>query len=158
MNKRQFARGTDVPAAKTKYEIEWTLSEYGASHVATMSAPGEARIAFRYKDRNFIIPIPLPDPQDREFTHTPERGFRRTDEDARKAYQQEINRRWRCLLITIKSTVEMCNLGVMSLEQAFLAFTALPTGQTVGEALEHQIREACESGRPLALMPGGTAE
>jgi len=149
----RYAENTTVSASQTKYEIEKVLTNHGASHFATFTSPGEAKIGFRFKERNFLIPIPLPDPDDKVFTLTPEKRFERTPAQAKKAYEDEINRRWRCMLITVKSAVEMCEMGVFTIEQAFLAWTALPGGQTVGEALETQIDDACRGRGFLALMP-----
>ena len=155
---RRYAEGTTVGASHTKYEIEMVLSDYGATHIGTFNCPDEAKIVFRFGNRNFLIPIPIPQVNDPEFTHTSGQGRKRDQRDTERAWQQEVDRRWRCLLITVKSSIELCKMGIFRFEEIFLAFTALPGGKTVGQALEGQIEQACETGQPLMLTSGGRSE
>ena len=148
-SERRFAEGTSVPASRTKYEIEAVLMDYGATHFGTLNSPEGARIVFRFKERNFAIPIPIPDRNDPEFRLTPGRQLERSDAEATRAWQQEVDRRWRCLLIVVKSAVEMCKMGVFKFEDVFLAWTALPDGRTVGEAVESQLAIAPASGQVI---------
>jgi len=76
----RYAQNTDVTVDKSRSEIERTLQRYGADQfVYAWNATG-AMLAFRAHGRHIKFALPLPDRESREFTHTPERGLRRTPE------------------------------------------------------------------------------
>ncbi len=149
-----YAEKTEVPADRSRGEIERTLERYGAKSFAYGWDEGRAIVGFQMGGRQIRILVPLPDRNAREFTHTPERGFKRTEKQARDAWDQEVRRRWRALGLVIKAKLEAVETGIATFEQEFLAYVVLPSGVTVGEYLAPQIEETYRTGRMPALLPG----
>lgn len=69
-----------------------------------------------------------------------------SDYGSNAAYQQEIRRLWRVLILVIKSKMELIDEGVESVEKAFLPYLILPDGQTVSEHSIQGIREQVIAG------------
>jgi hypothetical protein len=57
---RRYAERTEVPAERSKMEIEKILQRYGAKGFAYVADAGKSMIAFRANSRNirFILPMP----------------------------------------------------------------------------------------------------
>lgn len=67
--------------------------------------------------------------------------------------QQQVRSRWRALFLVIKAKLEAIDLGIMTIEDAFLADTILPNRQTVAEVMRPQIESAYETGNMPPLLP-----
>jgi len=105
----------------------------------------------RGKQIKFVLQ--LPDPNDREFTHTPTRGQRRSPEQQEAAYEQAVRQRWRALALVIKAKLEAVEAGITIFEDEFMAHIVLPDGRTVGEYMLPKIEETYTTGRMPALLP-----
>lgn len=151
----QYASGTSVSPEKSRNEIERMLERYGATGFlyGRDDERGMALIMFKAHDRQIRFVLPLPDPTDRKFTRTPT-GLARSTAGANTAYQQEVRRRWRALLLCIKAKLEIVESGILSFEQEFGVHVVLPNGSTVGEWIEPQIAEAYATGRMPEMLPG----
>ena len=99
-------------------------------------------VAFTMQNRNIRFVLPLPDPTDKEFTHTPSRGTRRSETDAHKAWEQACRQRWRALALAIKAKLEAVETGITTFEQEFLAHIVMPDGHTVSDHVIPHIAEA----------------
>lgn len=55
--------------------------------------------------------LPLPDPQDREFTHTPGRQTRRSESKRAEAWEQACRQAWRALALVVKAKLEAIEGG-----------------------------------------------
>lgn len=150
----RYAESTSVSSEKSRAEIERILSRYGADQFMYGWADGRAIIAFRADGRNVKFELPLPDRQAREFTHTPGRGYVRTDIQQAEAYEQAIRQRWRALALVIKAKLEAVEAGITIFEDEFMAHLLLPSGQTMGQWARPQIAAAYESGEMPTLLPG----
>lgn len=73
---------------------------------------------------------------------------------ARDAYEQEIRRRWRSLLLVVKAKLTAVADGISTVEREFLADLVIPTGQTLAEWLAPQLEAAYAHGGVPALLPG----
>lgn len=149
----QYAKNTDVSSARSRAEIEDTLDRYGATGYAYARQGDKAMIAFSMAERQVRFILPLPDPTDREFTHTPERRTLRAPEAQRKAYEQAERQRWRALALVIKAKLEAVESGITEFEREFMAHIVLPGGETVGDWMGPQIEQAYLTGRMPALLP-----
>lgn len=151
----KYAAGTEVSVANSKTEIERTLTRFGAEAFAYgWSAERDvAQVMFEHSGRRIRFSLPMPDRSAKAFTHTPT-GQRRNEAAMRSAYDQEVKRRWRALLLVIKAKLEAVATGIVSFEEEFLAHIVLPAGQTVGEWVEPQLREVYGRGDMPALLPG----
>jgi hypothetical protein len=136
-----FAAETDVPADRTRQEIEKTLARYGADHFAYGTGPGRAIVMFQAHGRQIRFVLPLVPPA--------------TSNDKQKA--QFIRTRWRCLLLSIKAKLETVESGISQFETEFLPYTVLPNGQTVADHALPFVREAYESKKMPPLLGFGAA-
>ncbi len=111
-----YASGTKVPVAKSRVEIDTLLAKHGAMQRAVL-CDDEARravVAFVLSGRKYQIAIPLP--------------------DANK--EQATRERWRAVVLMLKAKLEICRLGVSSVEREFLADLVLPDGSTAHETID----------------------
>ena len=151
----KYAAATGVPAERSRNEIERTLTRFGATAFAYgWSADRSfAQIMFEMGGRRIRFSLPLPDRSDKAFTHSPS-GSRRTETSMRAAYDQEVRRLWRSLLLVIKAKLEAVATGIVSAEEEFLAHVVLPSGETVGDWVEPQLKAVYGRGDMPALLPG----
>ena len=144
----QYAASTDVPADRSRAEIERTLQRYGADSFMYGWNVDDAVIAFRCNGRHVKFVVKMPDRDDPKFTmHS--RG-RRSEDTAMRAWEQATRQRWRALALVIKAKLEAVESGISTFEAEFLANTMLPDGQTVGDWIEPQMQKAYADG----VMPG----
>jgi hypothetical protein len=149
----RYAQNTVVSADKSRSEIEASLRRYGADQFAYMTSRTEARVGFVAQGRQVQFRLAMPDPNDRQFTHTPERKTPRSPAQAEAAWEQATRQRWRALALVIKAKLEAVEAGITEFDDEFLAHIMLPNGQTVGESLKPQLDDVYASGRMLELMP-----
>lgn len=152
----KYAARTDVPSERRRQEIERTLDRYGATAFAygKTAIPPQATIMFEMADRRLRITLPLPDPDDRQFTHTPGRGIRRSREAQQQEYEYAIRQKWAALSLWIKAQLEAVESGITTIEEALLSYVMLPDGRTVGEWTRPQLGEVYGRGEMPALLPG----
>lgn len=148
-----YASNTEVSSDRSRSEIERTLARYGATHFGYMTEPGRAMVAFRKDGRQVRFIVPLPDPNDREFTHS-QRGAR-TASAKENLYEQAIRQRWRALALVVKAKLEAVESGIAEFDQEFYAYTVLPNGRTVYEETFEQVSEMIQTGMPGRLMLEG---
>jgi hypothetical protein len=136
-----YAQDTEVPAERSRAEIERTLNKYGATKFFYGTSPQGAGIAFEFKGR--VIQLSVPNPNERKFA-TP------------KKWEAERRRMWRVLLLAMKAKLELINAGLATFEDEFLAQTALPNGGTVSQWLQPQLLQAIQSRQmPQLALPCG---
>lgn len=146
-----YAEGTEVPAEKSRAEIERTLQRYGATGFMYGWQGSRAIVGFELKGWRYRLVLPLPDKDERRFTHHG-RG-RRTPDAALKAWEQGTRQRWRALALIIKAKLEAVEAGISTVEEEFLAHVVLPSGMSTGEWLAPQIEAAYQTGRMPPLLP-----
>lgn len=149
----RYAEQTSVSSENSRAEIERTLARYGATQFMYGWDAQAAVLGFVISDRQVRFSLPLPDRNSREFTHTPARNYKRTADDAAKAYDQGVRQRWRALALVIKAKLEAVEAGIVTFEEEFLAHFLLPGGHTVGDLIVPQIDHAYATGTVPALMP-----
>lgn len=148
-----YAENTQVSSEKSKMEIEQTLARYGASSFASGWQGQRAVITFEAHGRRIRFDLPLPSPEEKRFTH---RGYsRRTLEQSRNAYDQEVRRLWRAMLLAIKAKLEVVESGIASFEEEFMAHIVLPNGATVGKWMTPQLHQAYTVGQMPPLLGSG---
>ena len=152
-----YAEGTTVAAEKTRVEIETLLTRYGASSFGYLVDDGRAAVAFKAKGRRVRLLLPVPSEEDPKLAARHGRSIYRNGRYVKivppDKIQAEVRRRWRALLLAIKSKLENVASGIETFEEAFLAQILLPGGQTVGEAVAPRIEESYLTDAPLALLP-----
>ena len=75
----KYAATTEVPADKSRSEIERTLTRYGASVFMYGWEDTRVIVGFKMRGRQIKFMLQLPDPQAKEFRFTAERGYLRSD-------------------------------------------------------------------------------
>lgn len=152
----RYASDTSVSTERSRAEIESILRRYKADQFGYATNARGATVMFTIGGRHIKFMLPLPDPEAREFTHTPAKGQRRTAADAEKAWEQACRQRWRALALVIKAKLEAVSAGITTIEDEFLAHTVLPDGSTMGQWAKPQIEEAYRVGAmPQHLMIEG---
>jgi hypothetical protein len=152
----RYAAQTDVSSDRSKAELERVLARYGATRFGYLSEPDAVQIAFEMQGRRFKYRLPMPNREDpaictyRQGSST----YRRVETEIDKRYEQAIRQRWRALLLVVKAKLEGVELGIVSLEDEFLAATVMTSGETVGEWARPQLKEMYLTGGMPALMLG----
>ncbi len=77
----RYAENTTVSVDRSRSEIERTLQRYGADSFFYGWDEDAAVIGFRMQGRHIRFKLAIPDCASEEFTHTPTRRKRRTEED-----------------------------------------------------------------------------
>lgn len=151
----RYAAQTDVSASKSRDEIERTLSRYGADQFLYGWKDSDAVVGFRMEGRQVRFVLPLPSRDDKAFTEYVSRGklWERTEEAARKLYEQAVRQRWRALALVIKAKLEAVESGIAIFEDEFMANIVLPNGQLVGEQVRPAIANAYQTGQMPTLLP-----
>lgn len=150
----RYAESTSVSSDKSRAEIERTLARYGARSFMYGWDETRAILGFIANDRQVRFLLPMPDRDAREFTHTPERGLKRTPAQVEQAYEQAVRQRWRALALVIKAKLEAVEAGIVTFDEEFAMHFLLPNGQTVGEWVTPQIEAVYAAGTMPALLPG----
>ncbi len=148
-----YARETEVPAERSKAEIESTLRRYGADQFMSGWKEGVAIVGFIMNARQIRFTLPLPHPSD--FSKNA-RGAARSMGSQQGAYEQAVRQRWRALALAIKAKLEIVDSGIKTFEQEFLSDIVMPNGQCAGEWMVPQIKAAYETKKmPPLLLAGG---
>ena len=147
-----YAAETSVPVSRSRDEIERLIGRYGASGFGVLIRPEGACVMFEAHDRTVRFVLTMPDPRDQKFRLT-SHGRVRGMEAAQRAYEQEIRRLWRCLVLVIKAKLEAVQSGIVTFEDEFLAYTMLPSGKTVAEEIREPLGQQL-SGHRVLLLPG----
>ena len=144
---RKYAQDTTVPADKSQAEIIAYIKGRGADKVATFEDGDGSVIMFEFKGKAVRFKVLRPDLS--EFNYDSAGRFR--NQTAReRAADQEWMRRWRVLLITIKSKFEMIDSGLVGgFNEEFLPYLVTRTGNTVYEELAPTL----EDGSTFVALP-----
>lgn len=151
---RRYAQDTSVSTDKSIAEIRNTVRRYGASEFMHVEGEIQAVIMFSMRDRRVMFRVNMPDPKCKAFTHTPERGTRRTEAAAHQAWEQACRARWRSLALVVKAKLEAVASGIVSFEQEFLGHIVVPrTSVTFGEAVKENLALAYSQNTMTPLLP-----
>lgn len=151
---RSFARGTQVPVDRSRFQIEHLLAQAGAERFAYATSATGAAIGFRINGRNIKIMVPMPDLDDRNLTHN-KAGYVLTELQVKGRFEQEIRRRWRALLLVIKAKLEAVESGIAEFEVEFMPYIVLPGGATVAEKVLPNVAEAYASKKNIPMLGSG---
>ena len=150
-----YAAGTTVAADRSRIELERLLRRFGATGFAYgwQSTPtARESVGFEMHGRQVRIELPIPASDSVEFTVTPG-GKRRSETAARDAYDAEIRRRWRSLVLVVKAKLTAVADGISTVEREFLADVVLPSGATFGQWAASRLPEIDRGSMP-ELLPG----
>ncbi len=151
----KYAATTEVTSSQSRIEIERTLDRYGADEFAYGWRGSDALVGFSMEGRQIRFTLPLPPRDAKEFTHVMSRGklVSRTEDAARRLYEQAVRQRWRALALVIKAKLEAIECGIAEFEDEFMANIVLPGGKLVSEEVRPAIAAAYATGRVANLLP-----
>lgn len=117
-----YARRTPVEVVRTRTQIEDELRRRGASSFGynVNDAAGEAVIAFTMGGLQVRMILPLPAFDDDAFRYTSSGKYQRAPAEQAKAYDAELRRRWRSLLLIVKAKLVAVDDGITTMEREFL--------------------------------------
>lgn len=147
-----YAEKTSVSADRSRAEIERTLQRYGADQFMYGWESHRAMVGFRMAGRQIRFLLPMPDRNDRTYTHT-ETGRARKESTAFAEWEQACRQRWRALALVIKAKLEAIEAGIAIFDDEFMASIVLPNGRTVSDFMLPQIEAAYETGEMPKLLP-----
>jgi hypothetical protein len=136
----RFAEGTVVSVQKSKTEIEALIKKYKASGYISGYGEGKAFVMFMLENRCIRFNLRLPSAGDETFSRVKGRNMV-------AAIEQEERRLWRSLLLVIKAKLESAESGIETIDEAFLAQTVMPNGQTVGQWSKENLQDALVAGK-----------
>jgi hypothetical protein len=130
-NEYVYAKRTRISPERTRLDIETLMRKRGADQFFSGADSDRAILAFRVQGRHirFVLPI------------------------GGQLNEQQIRTRWRALWLVVKARLEAIEVGITTLEEAFLAETVLPDKKTVAETMLPQIEDAYRDGRMPPLLP-----
>ena len=149
----RYAGKTNVSVDKSKGELEWLLKRFGASQFAYMTSPTKSQIGFIIQGRRIEMTLVLPNPKEFERTETGRQ--RRNQADVLKCHEQACRSSWRELVLMIKAKLVGIQAKIATIDNEFLAYTALPNGQTIGDVLKPQVSAMITGGKVPQLLKGG---
>lgn len=155
----KYAEGTEVPVERSKAEIEATVMRYGATGFISGWKGTEAMISFELHDRRIRFNLPLPDRNDRAFTHArvnhnSQVTKPRSPDQATRAWEQACRQKWRALALVIKAKLEAVESRISTLEEEFLNNIVMENGMTIGEMVLPRIASVISSGKLPPMLPG----
>jgi hypothetical protein len=149
----RYAEGTEVPVRRSRDEIEHYIMKQGAVRFAFGQLDDRTGISFVANGYMVRFTIPLPSGDDNDIRKRALSLSRSNYSiDAGKlqiAIEEENRRRWRCLLLAIKSKFTTVQSGIETFEEAFLANIVTTDNMTVWERIKLE-----ESG--IRLLPAAT--
>lgn len=148
----RYAEGTSVSPEKSQMEISAILRRYGADAFQFGWKGTRAAIGFEAHGRQIRMLLEMPDPNADVFRYTATKQ-RRTAESQANAYEAEVRRRWRAMVLAVKAKLEAVETGISTFEQEWLAHIVLPDGRTVAESILSQIDQAYKTGMVPRLLP-----
>lgn len=128
---RPFAQGTKVTASRSRDQIVEMMKRAGADAFLFGEETHRATIGFRLKGHYLRFTVPFPE----------------------RASEQVIRVRWRALWLVVKAKLEAASIGLVTIEEAFLAETILPDKRSVAEVMLPQIETAYRDGKMPPLLP-----
>jgi hypothetical protein len=169
----RFAEGTEVPAEKTRAELEKLLVQHGAHQIVVAVDHEERRavVVFGLAGRRIKLHVSTapkvePSPGGRDWQHKPgvcPRGWNGWNTSRQKQWVEEQRAQfersaWRRLLLVVKAKLELVRDADSTVEREFLADILLPNGSTVHEQLGPQLDDSYRTGSMPPLLPpaGGT--
>jgi hypothetical protein len=143
-----YAENTVVPVDRSQSEIKKILTKYGASGFVFGEKPDAAMVMFEMRERKIKFLLPLPILQPSTPSYNQKKGFFYTQ----TKLDQELRRRWRCLVLAIKSKLECVESGISTFEEEFMAHIVLPNGATVGQVMIPQIERSYTENKMPPLL------
>lgn len=154
----KYAAGTDVSVDRTRLDLERVLGRYGARGFGYATEGALAMVTFTVvNDEGTTLRIqmrvPLPDPNDPEFTQTPSGKPRENQQTIQNAWEQACRQRWRAVLLVVKAKLEAVETGISTIEREFMPDLVMGDGKTLEAHLGEDFGRHLERGGSLPMLP-----
>lgn len=153
----RYAAGTDVSVDQSQAEIRQTLNRYGAENYVMGTVSGRIAVMFEVHGRRVRLSVPeatITQADRARRVNQTDRAKPRTDAEIDRLRDQRELQQWRIIALVIKAKIEIIETGAVTFEDEFLPYTMLPSGETVGEWIEPQMRQAATTGQMPPMLPG----
>lgn len=160
MKKPVYAKNTEVPADRSRQEIERDLIRFGATGFSYGWELDRAMVEFLYAGRRIRLQLTMPPRAD--FTAKPANARFWNQARVDQAWEQVKRQRWRALSLVLKAKLVAVSEGIKSFEHEFGMDIVMPDGRTVADHVLPRVKEAYLTGSPrqelLQLPPAKDAE
>lgn len=149
-----YAEGTSVSVLRSREEISKMLEKAKCARSWTAQEDGRAIVGFELEDRRIEFTLTLPS-KSQFATREGRRGLVQVSDDQQsKALEQACRERWRGLVLALKAKFVAIELGVETVEEAFLAHVVLSNKQTVYRWFRSQLEKSAGGPMPGLLQLG----
>lgn len=150
-----YAEGTSVALEKSISEIISLVKKHGATQIGQAEDDGFYAIQFRLAER--MIRFKLPFKSIEQMPKYNGRNHLLTASQRKERHDQHKRQRGRALLLVIKAKLESVEIGIETVEQAFLANVVMADGRTVHERIAEPLAVEYQTGLPstVAGLLGG---
>jgi hypothetical protein len=156
----KFARNTRVSVDRSQAELQNILRRYGATQIAFgwgTAQDGSEGVLIGFAINKRLIRMKIRFPSKNDVAISPA-GRRRKSEALEREYIKSILQMWRALVLVVKAKLEAITIGLTTIDDEFLGFMVLPSGQTMGEWAHRELEEIYKTGKIPALMKGIESE
>lgn len=149
----RYAQNTKIARSKSRDQIEAILMRCGAREIFTndMNKENILFVAWKIHGKPYKFVLPLPAPDDPQFTTTAT-GLERHPDNAAEAWQKAIRQYWRIAREYIYMLTEMMEACGMEFHEAFSPLLALKNGANVWQTAAMNAEAIQHSGELMALM------
>jgi hypothetical protein len=133
-----YAKGTSVSVSSSQQEIGRVLTRYEIDTYRFGQEPGWAVLEFFMAGFPVRIGVPIPPAPTEDKVYNGRTG---RWVQTRPKWEQDVKERWRGLVLLLKANLEAVEMGLVSVEQAFMPFLVLKDGRTLGDVALPTIRE-----------------
>ena len=123
-----YAKNTKISATNTMNEIQGLLAKYGYTKFGIDLE--ENAVYFQVDNKSVKISVPKPQIESFRFTETKRR---RTDEQTKSAYDQDLKSRWRLIKEKLKIDLELIRLNIKNEKEIFMSSFVMKSGKTLAE-------------------------
>lgn len=152
----KYGQTTSVPVERSQAEIKKLLKSQDCESPRAVDTEEGYGVEFIYNDRLIRFLIRFPEMDDPNICET-ETGKTRTESQIEKAWDQEVKRLFRALLMCLKMKFEIVESGISCFDEEFMAHTVDPiTKQTYGTMLKPMLeaRLIGSDVSPTLRLPG----
>jgi hypothetical protein len=152
----KFARNTRVSVDRSQAELQNILRRYGATQIAFdwgSAQDGSEGVLIGFAMNKRLIKMKIRFPSKNDVAISPA-GRKRKPEALEREYVKAILQMWRALVLVVKAKLEAIAIGLTTIDDEFLGFIVLPSGQTIGEWAHRELEEIYKTGKVPALIEG----
>jgi hypothetical protein len=130
----KYAKNTTVTIESSQNEIQNLIKKYGATKFA-IDWDSNA-IIFEFHNRTIKLQIKYPNREEFEYASNKKK---RSESVIENKYQMAKRQAWRILVLYLKANLEAIDSGILTMDQVFMPYFLMKTGQTLSEYVLPQL-------------------